>query len=95
MRKYRLSQAAKGVLIFIAQYGDEYFGIQRSDDYRDLLERRFSEIVENPDLYPLIEHIHSGYRRSVFRGHSIYYRIDEQGITIMRILGRQDTDEAL
>jgi len=95
MRKYRLSQAAKKDLIRIAKYGDEQFGIRQSDNYRDLLDQRFSMLVDNPDLYPLVEHIHPGYRRSVHQSHSIYYRIENQDIIIMRVLGRQDTKESL
>lgn len=95
MPRYHLSGEAKEDLIAIAQFGDEHFGTRRSDAYRDLLERRFLELTENPDLYPLVEHIHSGYRRSVCGAHSIYYKVGQRGVTIIRILGRQNTDEAL
>ncbi|MCW5784128.1 MAG: hypothetical protein KIT39_12515 [Nitrospirales bacterium] len=37
----------------------------------------------------------AGYRRSVFGRHSIYYRIDEQGVEIMRVLRRQDPEKNL
>jgi toxin ParE1/3/4 len=46
-------------------------------------------------LYPAIEDIRAGYRRSVCGVHSIYYHIDEQGVKIMRVLGRQDPEKRL
>ena len=75
MRKYRLVEAAKEDLISIAQYGDEHFGVAQSNRYRDQLKQRFSVLAETPLLYPAVDHIRDGYRRSVCGVHSIYYRI--------------------
>jgi len=94
MKKYIVTQAAKRDLMAIAQYGDENYGIEKSDQYRDKLEQRFVSMAEQPYLYPAVDHIHDGYRRSVFGAHSIYYKIEGQGIAIMRILNRQDPDKA-
>ncbi len=41
-------------------------------------------------LYPAVDHIRVGYRRSVCGAHSIYYRIEGEGVEIIRIIGRQD-----
>ncbi|NOX50018.1 MAG: type II toxin-antitoxin system RelE/ParE family toxin [Gammaproteobacteria bacterium] len=49
----------------IAHYGDENFGIAQSDYYRDQLKQRFSLLAEQPFLYPAVDHIQEGYRRSV------------------------------
>lgn len=95
MPSYRLSEAAKEDLIRIAQYGDENFGIIQSDHYRDQLKRRFLVIAERPLFFPAVDHIRTGYRRSVCGAHSIYYRIEGNGIEIIRIIGRQDIDENL
>jgi len=46
-----------------------------------------------PLLYPDVDHIHKGYRRSVYGSHSIYYRIDPEEIVIVRILGREDPEK--
>lgn len=94
MRKYRLAQRAKDDLIAIAQYGDEHFGVAQSDGYRDQLKQRFSVLAEQPQLYPAVDHIRPGYHRSVCGVHSIYYRIEEQGVEIMRILKHQDLNKA-
>ena len=81
-------------MIAIAQYGDEYFGVAQSDLYRDQLKQRFSVLAEQPKLYPAVDHIRPGYRRSVCGSHSIYYRIDAQSVEIVRILKHQDASKA-
>lgn len=93
--RYRLSKLAEEDLLGIAEYGDEHFGIAQSDRYRDQLKQRFSVLAEQPYLYQSVEHIQPGYRRSVCGKHSIYYRIDEQGVEIMRVLGRQDIKKSV
>ncbi len=93
MPDYRLSQSAKEDLILIAQYGDEHFGAAQSDRYRDQLKRRFLLLAEQPMLYPAVDHIRTGDRRSVCGTLSIYYRIDNEGVEILRVLGRQDTSK--
>lgn len=90
MPNYRLSKGAKEDLVGIAQYGDEHFGMAQSDHYRDQLKRRFLVLAEQPMLYPAVDHIRVGYRRSVCGVHSIYYRIEGEGVEIIRIIGRQD-----
>jgi len=89
--KYRLSQFAEEDLLGIADYGDEHFGIAQSDRYREQLKQRFFLLAEQPYLFPGVDHIQAGYRRSVCGVHSIYYRIDGQDVEIIRVLGRQDT----
>ena len=95
MPRYRLSKLAEADLLLIAEYGDEHFGIAQSDRYRDQLKHRFSVLAKQPHLYPTIDDIREGYRRSVCGVHSIYYRLHEQGVEIMRILGRQDPKKTL
>ena len=94
MPNYRLSEAAKEDLIIIAQYGDENFGTVQSDHYRDQLKRRFLVIAERPSFFPAVDHIRAGYRRSVCGAHSIYYRVEGDGVEIIRIIGRQDINKA-
>jgi len=82
MSNYRISKAAREDLFIIAQYGDVTFGIPQSDRYRDLLKQRFSLLAKHPLLYPSVDYIRLGYRRSVCGVHSIYYRIDKDTIEI-------------
>ena len=67
-----LFRSAEEDLIEIAQYGDEHFGIAQSDRYREQLKKRFSQLAAHPLRYAAVDHIYSGYRRSVCGAHSIY-----------------------
>lgn len=95
MSEYRLAESAKQDLIDIALYGDEHFGVAQSDQYRDQIKQRFAVLAAQLMLYPAVEHIRAGYRRSVCGVHSIYYRIEAQGVEIVRILGRQHPEKHL
>jgi toxin ParE1/3/4 len=46
-------------------------------------------------LYPAVDDLRKGYRRSICGVDSIYYRVHGDTVEIMSILGRQNTDEAL
>ena len=93
MDAYRLSEDAEVDIRRLYRYGIETFGLTQADLYFDGLFERFGQIAERPHLYPSVEHIRPGYRRSVFGVHSIYYRVGPDGrVDIMRILGREDTD---
>ena len=95
MAKYRLSNIAKEDLFSIACWGDEHHGIERSNQYRDDLKAHFMFLAENPLLYPAVDHIRPGYRRSVCGVHSVYYRIDKDIVEIMSVLRAQDPDRHL
>ena len=95
MGSFRLSQETKADLREIYRYGFFEYGEPQADRYFADFFDRFEQIAERPYLYPAVDHIHDGYRRGVCGVHSIYYRVERQGITIMRILGRQDVDGTL
>ncbi len=57
LRTIRRSEAAKEDLIRIAWYGDEHFGREQSDKYRDKLKKQFSMIANNPLYYMRVDHI--------------------------------------
>ena len=87
MPKYRLTRKAENDLLSIASYGIEQFGVEQSRQYYNKLKERFDKLAEQPELYPLVEHVRKGYRRSVCGVHSIYYRIDQESVEIVRVLG--------
>jgi len=68
--------------------------LHKSDQYRDVLKHRFSLLADQPLLYPAVDHIRTGYRRSVCGVHSIYYRVEGGTVEIVRILKHQNTDKA-
>lgn len=90
MRRYKLSNEARAELVEIARYGDEHFGVAQSDRYRDRLTEHFELLARQPLLFPAVDHIRRGYRRSVCGVHAVYYRVTDTGVEIMRLIGRQD-----
>lgn len=95
MGSYRLSRKAGQDLNRILDYGIDKFGLEQALAYYDLLQDRFDEIANDPFRYPAVDHIRKGYRRSVCGSHSIYYRVDNQVVEIMRLINRQDLRKAL
>ena len=95
MRDHRLSREADRDLKNIAIYGIENFGVSRSHRYRDRLKAHFQALASNPFRYPLVEHVRQDYRRSVCGQHSVYFRVDQDEVVIVRILRGQDPRTAL
>jgi toxin ParE1/3/4 len=94
MGNYRLTQAAKEDLRRIYFYGFETWGEAAADQYYNDLFDRFEQIAAQPYLYPEVDFIRKGYRRSVCGVNSIYYRIENDVVEIMAILRNQDTETA-
>ena len=92
---YKLSNAAKRDVARIYWRGVEIFGEEQAVRYFEALIQRFERIAQAPRLYPSVEYIQEGYRRSVCGVDSIYYRVNGRVVEIMRVLGRQDIDENL
>ena len=95
MATYRLSENAKEDLRRIYRRGLREYGEAQADEYYNALFDRFEEIAEQPFLYPAVDDIREGYRRSVCGVDSIYYRIEGGTVEIMAIIGRQDVEEWL
>ena len=90
MANYRLSNEAKEDLIRIHQYGVRKFGINQADKYFDSFFRCFDTIANQPFSFEAVDYIKRGYRRCVCGVDSIYYRINNDTVEIMAIIGRQD-----
>ena len=95
MENYELSAAAIADLKRLYSFGIMRFGEQLADQYYDGLIKRFQQIGDMPLLYPAIDEIRQGYRRSVYGSHSIYYKMAENCVQIIRILSREDVKNAL
>lgn len=95
MNKYRLSNEAKNDLIRIHQYGISQFGIKQADKYFDSFFNYFDNIAKRPFSYESVDYIKDGYRRCVCGTDSIYFKINEDIVDIMAIIGRQDIDAIL
>jgi toxin ParE1/3/4 len=94
-RRYHLSEAADADLERLYEWGIDRFGMNAADQYYDGLIDCFEKIAESPQLWPAVDHIRSGYRRSVYVAHSIYYRIESTGVLIVRVLGRENPATSL
>lgn len=95
MGRYKLTEAAAVDFEEIFDYGIDKFGLNQAVKYQNNMTQRFKELAEQPELYPAVEHLRKGHRRSVYGLHSIYYRVEEDGVIIVRILGQQDPEKEL
>lgn len=95
MAKYKLSQDAKEDLWRIYHWGSQVHGQEKADYYYNAFFDHFELLAEQPALYPAVEHIHEGYRRSVCGVDTVYYRIDGEHIEIMAVIGQQDIEKWL
>ena len=94
MGKYKLAKRADEDLDEIFYYGIVHFGIEQAVKFQEGINFRFQEIANHPYQYQAVDEIRTGFRRSVYNSHSVFYRIEEQGITIVRILKHQDLAKA-
>jgi len=93
MGNFKLSDQAETDLIRIHQWGVRRFGERRADDYYFQFFERFERLAEAPLLYPAVDEVRDGYRKSVCGVDTIYYRITDEGVEIMAIVGSQDLKE--
>ena len=90
MSKYKLSKAAKEDLIRIHHFGVENFGMDQADKYFNTFFDYFEIIAQQPFAFESIDYIKKGYRRCPCGVDSIYFRINDDIVEIMAIIGRQD-----
>jgi toxin ParE1/3/4 len=90
MAEYRLSNAAKEDLIRIHHYGVKTFGVVQADKYFESFFNCFEIIAQRPFFFEAVDYIKSGYRRCPCGSDTIYYRINENMVEIMAVVGMQD-----
>ena len=95
MGAYKLSEDAKADLIRIYQHGLKEHGEVQAEAYFNAFFDRFELLAEQPLLYPAVDSIRAGYRRSVCGVDSIYYQVQGGTVEIMAIIGQQDLNEWL
>ena len=95
MGSYRLSDGAEADLIRIHQWGTRTHGEAQADRYFFAFFEHFDELARQPLLYPAVDEIREGYRRSVCGKDSVYYRIEGETVVIIAIIGQQDLTEWL
>jgi toxin ParE1/3/4 len=95
MAEYRLSNVAKEDLIRIHHFGVKKFGITQADKYFDTFFDYFEIIAKSPFAFESVDYIKSGYRRCPCGSDTIYYRINDNIVEIMAIIGMQDLKNLL
>ncbi|WP_341199594.1 type II toxin-antitoxin system RelE/ParE family toxin [Croceibacter atlanticus] len=95
MAKYRLSNEAKNDLIRIHHYGVKKFGMTQADIYFESFFEYFEIISQRPFSFESVDYIKKDYRRCVCGIDSIYYKINNDVVEIMAIVGRQDLNDIL
>jgi len=90
MPDYRLSNSAKEDLIRIHHFGVEKFGTIQADKYFNTFFDYFEIIAQNPFLFESVDYIKEGYRRCPCGSDTIYFRINDNMVEIMAIVGMQD-----
>lgn len=95
MADYRLSATADDDLHRLYIYGVLNFGLEQTECYTAGLIEHFGTLSSAPLLYRAVDEIRTGYRRSVYHAHSVYYQVDDDEIEIVRVLGRENTETAL
>ena len=87
MNSYTLSLAAEADLREICFYSLKQFGSAQAEAYTEALANALSLLAENRKMGRSFEKVRPGLRRHEHSRHSIYYRIEANGILILRILG--------
>jgi len=87
MAGYRLTKRAEKDLSNIALYTLQNFGLRQAQVYRDGLFKTMDTIAEFPLIGSDQNRIKPNVRRFVYESHSIYYRLNDNGILILRLLG--------
>lgn len=95
MAEYRLSNAAKEDLIRIHHFGVKKFGVTQANKYFNTFFEYFDIIAESPFAFESVDYIREGYRRCPCGFDTIYYRINENMVEIMAIVGMQDLKNIL
>jgi len=95
MGRYILSNVAKEDLIRIHHYGVKTFGVAQADKYFESFFNYFDIIAQRPFSFESIDYIKTGYRRCVCGSDNIYFKVNNDIVEIMAIVGRQDLKRIL
>ncbi len=95
MADYKLSNAAKEYLIRIHHYGIKKFRMVQADKYFNSFFEYFDIIAQRPFSFESVNFIKKGYRRCVCGTDAIYFKINNNTVEIMAIIGRQDLKNIL
>lgn len=78
----RITNVADQDLDDVYTEGFTTWDVAQADRYHDGLLERFERICEHPKMYPTVDDIRTGYRRSVYEKHATYYVVKEDAVEI-------------
>ncbi|MDO4697357.1 MAG: type II toxin-antitoxin system RelE/ParE family toxin [Pasteurellaceae bacterium] len=83
---YKFSPKAKQDLKSITKYTTEQFGLAQSNQYLMGMKDVLTHLSQFPRMGRIRDEIGNGVLSYVYRSHTIFYRLHDQGIWILRIL---------
>ena len=93
--KLRVTKDAEQDLNDLYSEGFETWGEKQADRYYEGLLARFDRMCVNPMLDRVVDEIRTGYRRSVYEKHSIYFVIIDDTVEVRAVVKRQDITSRL
>lgn len=93
---YRLLPRAEVDYFDIYTYGRLQFGEEQADAYTGGLRESFVRIAEYSHIGRNVSYLRTGYFRYDYKGHAIFYRLENGTVVIVRVLGsHQDFERHL
>ncbi len=90
MFSYKLNIQAEEDITRIFEYGLGRFGLSQAVAYYEMLFDCFERITANPFIFPEAIRYREGYRYCVCGVDTIFYKINDNVVEIMVIIGRQN-----
>jgi toxin ParE1/3/4 len=91
--RYRLSKRADTDVFDIGDYTTRRFGIRQAERYHNGLMRTFQRLADNSARARAADDITPGLMRSNYESHVVFFRREDEGILIVRVL-HQSMDPA-
>ncbi len=86
LKSFELSLVADQDLQDIFDYTFEEFGIDQAVDYVSSFDQAFENIIQNPEIGRKRDEIKEGLRSVLKEQHTVFYRLLDNRIRIVRIL---------
>ena len=90
--RFQLTNKAYDDLKNIAAYTQKTWGIEQRREYLSRLDRSFRLIAGNVGIGRNCDHIREGYRSHLVGRHLVFYRVEGEMVTVVRVL-HQNMDE--
>ncbi|MBV8291482.1 MAG: type II toxin-antitoxin system RelE/ParE family toxin [Mycobacterium sp.] len=97
MSRYVLSPAAQADLEQIWDYTNDHWGVDQAEEYLREVQRAIERAAANPRIGRDCDEIRPGYRKLAAGSHTLFYRVNAEGIIeVVRVLHqRMDVDRHL